>query len=295
LLWPDRIARLERHIDLVFRQDVMPKPPEPKPVALPLPPPEPAIERPKLVVAKNTPPPKKQVDIPELPKIPLTAQLPKVSSPPADMPKVIHTGSFGSSATPTQKLAPANVQTGGFGDPNGLPGTGKQGARLSASALGSFDLPQGPGKGNGTGGAKGVQGAVASSGFGSGITQPGPGSGQKQAVQAAGFAAPVSTNANKSGSTSLPPPTVPVEILYKPKAAYTDEARKLKLEGEVLLEVLFRANGQLQVNRVLRGLGHGLDEAAADAASRIRFKPAQRNGSPVDSTVVVHVLFQLAS
>jgi TonB family protein len=93
----------------------------------------------------------------------------------------------------------------------------------------------------------------------------------------------------------LPPPTVPVEILYKPKAAYTDEARKLKLEGEVLLEVLFRANGQLQVNRVLRGLGHGLDEAAADAASRIRFKPAQRNGSPVDSTVVVHVLFQLAS
>ena len=47
--------------------------------------------------------------------------------------------------------------------------------------------------------------------------------------------------------------------------------------------------------RVLRGLGHGLDEAAVNAANKIKFKPAQRNGSSVDSTAVVHVLFQLAS
>ena len=68
----------------------------------------------------------------------------------------------------------------------------------------------------------------------------------------------------------------------------------MKLQGEVLLEVLFGANGQLHVNRVVRGLGHGLDETAAAAADKIRFKPAEHNGSPVDSTAVVHVTFQLA-
>jgi len=68
----------------------------------------------------------------------------------------------------------------------------------------------------------------------------------------------------------------------------------LKLEGEVLLEVMFGARGQLQVNRVVRGLGHGLDESAVAAANQMRFKPALRNGVPVDSTAIVHVVFQLA-
>ena len=47
-------------------------------------------------------------------------------------------------------------------------------------------------------------------------------------------------------------------------------------------------------DRVVRGLGHGLDEAAITAANKMRFKPALRNGQPVDSTAVVHVVFQLA-
>jgi hypothetical protein len=50
----------------------------------------------------------------------------------------------------------------------------------------------------------------------------------------------------------------------------------------------------VHVNRVVRGLGHGLDEAAIKAASQMRFKPAQRVGTPVDSTAIVHVVFQLA-
>ena len=76
-----------------------------------------------------------------------------------------------------------------------------------------------------------------------------------------------------------------VEITYKPNPVYTDEARNLKLEGEVLLEVEFAANGQLHVNRVVRGLGHGLDEAAIAAANKMRFKPAiaKRAGSGFDS------------
>ena len=75
---------------------------------------------------------------------------------------------------------------------------------------------------------------------------------------------------------------------------YTQEARDLKLEGQVLLEILFTADGHVLVQRVVRGLGHGLDEAAQAAASKMRFKPAMKNGQPVDSTAVVHVVFQLA-
>jgi TonB family protein len=68
----------------------------------------------------------------------------------------------------------------------------------------------------------------------------------------------------------------------------------LKLEGQVLLEILFTADGHVQVQRVVHGLGHGLDEAAVAAAGKMRFKPALRNGQPVDSTAVVHVVFQMA-
>ena len=68
----------------------------------------------------------------------------------------------------------------------------------------------------------------------------------------------------------------------------------MRVEGEVLLEVIFEASGQVRVLRVVRGLGHGLDEAAVRAAEQIRFKPALRDGQPADSTAVLHIIFQLA-
>jgi len=86
----------------------------------------------------------------------------------------------------------------------------------------------------------------------------------------------------------------PVEILSKPRPAYTAEARALHLEGEVLLEIEFAASGELRIVRVARGLGHGLDESAIAAARQIHFRPALRTGAPVDSTALVHIQFQLA-
>jgi hypothetical protein len=50
----------------------------------------------------------------------------------------------------------------------------------------------------------------------------------------------------------------------------------------------------LQVRRVVKGLGHGLDESALRAAEQIRFRPALRDGSPYDSTALVHIVFELA-
>jgi TonB family protein len=68
----------------------------------------------------------------------------------------------------------------------------------------------------------------------------------------------------------------------------------MRIEGEVLLEVVLGASGNLRVVRVVRGLGHGLDDNAVRAAQQIQFKPAMRNGQPADSTVVLHIIFQLA-
>ena len=89
-------------------------------------------------------------------------------------------------------------------------------------------------------------------------------------------------------------PDVPVEIVSKPRPAYTEQARESRVEGEVVLEVLFGASGRLRVIRVVRGLGHGLDDAAVEAARRIDFKPALRNGKPIDYMATLRVVFQLA-
>jgi TonB family protein len=212
----------------------------------------------------------------------------------APTPRLLHTGDFGSSAPATVTAAAQKVQTGGFGDPNGLTGTGKQGAKLYAAPAGGFDMPVGPGQGNGSGGAKGIKGTVASADFGSGVATTAKGDGHG-GVSTGGFGAEqVVHGGPKLAQADAGPANIPVEITFKPQPVYTDEARGLKLEGEVLLEVMFNANGTLHVNRVVRGLGHGLDEAAIAAANKMRFKPALRMGQPTDSTAVVHVMFQMA-
>ena len=68
----------------------------------------------------------------------------------------------------------------------------------------------------------------------------------------------------------------------------------MHLQGEVLVRVTFGASGDLRVGEVVRGLGHGLDEAARRAAEQIRFRPAQRNGAPYETTALVHIVFELA-
>ena len=68
----------------------------------------------------------------------------------------------------------------------------------------------------------------------------------------------------------------------------------MKIEGDVLLEVNFAATGEIRVLRVVRGLGHGLNESATRAAQGMRFKPAQSGGHPIDFRTTVHIVFRLA-
>ena len=242
-----------------------------------------------------------ELEKPELPEVRLKPKLidsgVKPPAPPPPEPKAeVRTGLFstGSSAKPNVDLPARQVQTGGFGDPNGATGEGRPDKVANIASLGSFDLPTGPGVGNGTGGSKGTRGVTASSGFGSGVAPGQDGNGNGRAVRQGGFG---------DTQTAAPPPSrkqaevareTPVEIIFKPKPDYTEEARSKKAEGEVLLRIAFGANGAVRVLETLRGLGYGLDQNAIRAAQQIKFKPAMRDGKPIDSIAIVHIVFQMA-
>lgn len=100
--------------------------------------------------------------------------------------------------------------------------------------------------------------------------------------------------ASRVAAKTAPAPFAGIEILEKPHPVYTEEARRLRIEGTVQLRVVFSAGGQIKVLSVVKGLGHGLDEAAVRAAEAIRFRPAQRDGRPVDAPAVIQIQFQLA-
>jgi TonB family protein len=273
--------------------------PAPQPEEIPPPPPKHIA---KLIVPRSLVPPRVkplQVATPDLPQINQTLTEAKFEAPtpgPARPREPVKTGlmTSGSAAVATVNLPVSKVQTGGFGDPDGLPDESKPG-RVSINHLGSPALPTGPGYGNGTGGANGVRGTVASAGFGNGVAIPPGGSGPRSEVKAGGFAAAtVGSDVPRAKSTEDTSAVQPVVILEKPNPVYTQEARKLGLEGEVLVEVVFPASGPVRIIRVSKGLGHGLDEAAISAAQRIRFKPATQSGQPVDFPATVHIEFQLA-
>ena len=308
-IWPDRldISRQYHVTELIPMPSLQPKPlkmkPPPRTLRAKLLPVAPVFETPKLTVPREIRAPKPQHTEEVAPKIEVNNFTPTVLKQVTGGARpslIVHTGEFGSTATPTVNAPIQKVQTGGFGDPNGIPGQGKPNAHLVTANSGAFDLPQGAGTGNGSGGAKGIKGTIASAGFGNGIAQGGQGDGRSNgrgaaSVQTAGFAEQqVTRGATKPQQAERGPATAPVEILSKPSPVYTEEARRLRLEGEVLLEVMFGANGQLRVNRVVRGMGHGLDEAAIEAAKKMRFKPAQHYNQSIDSTATVHVVFQLA-
>jgi len=261
----------------------------------------PAVEEPPVVASLTLPPlvkPKKREAEVEAPALKNSSgRLPEL---PGGRPVVnvvaVNTFSTGSSVMPTTNRPASQVQTGGFGDPNGVPARAGNGRAVNINAFGAWELPSGPGRGNGWGGANGVPGVVASAGFGNGVAVEIPKKGSADTtVKPAGFAtsAPAPEAQPKRTATN-DSPTTPVEILIKPKPNYTNEGRKLKVEGEVRLEVLFTAGGEVQVLQVLQGLGHGLDEQAVRAAQQIKFKPAQRQGKAIDSRATLHIIFQLA-
>jgi TonB family protein len=173
----------------------------------------------------------------------------------------------------------------------------RTGGAASGVKLGGFDVSAADR--NGDNGHTGHTVVVASSGFDSNRAPGGaPAGWGNRATGVAGFdasrevAAPTRPVAQRAAN--LTPQVTPVEISFKPKPAYTPDARKRKIEGEVQLEVVFRANGQISVLRVVHSLDSGLDESARAAANQIRFQPATRDGIPIDVRGIVHIVFELS-
>jgi TonB family protein len=267
-------------------------PPPPPPVKRPpVMPPKPLPTPPKLVVETPPPPPPVvKLDPPKLtplpPKpLPPTPEI-KIAAPPA--PKIVNLGNPKAASVPNHDPNPSPVRLGNPNSPVSPIGP----------AIGNVNLGRGvqgmPGANNGNGPRS------TTVNLGNGL----PGGSNMNAHPGNSVAAvkPVTG----FGGNGAPPPATqpkvqavsvssPPKVIYKPNPVYSSEALAMHIEGNVKVRIKVLASGQVQVEQVTQGLGHGLDESAKQAAAATRFKPAvDSNGHPIDWEGVVVVNFQMS-
>jgi TonB family protein len=258
----------------------IPKPeqkPEVKPVQL-----EAKVNVPKMAAAKPA------IILAPQPKAALTAAMPAQVPQAHPSTAPVHLGeTFGVTPNPNATRA---ATVAAIGNPYG---------GMNGPAVAPHGIVGSTGIGNSTtrsGSNAGVVGKVASAGIpgsaGTGGNTYGSGSGTGK-VASAGIPAIQQAAIVTPAATAIPRSTA-IEVLSKPAPQYTSEARQLKLQGDVVLRVIFTANGQVLVQSIVHGLGHGLDEEARRVAQLIRFRPATRDGQPIDTTTNITITFQLA-
>lgn len=299
------ITKPEQHVTLIapvipaYKPKIVPQPVLRKPIFLKkevvVLPKKPIIPPP--VVKPPEPKPQILAKAPEIKPLPVPAQaLPdvKMAAPAPPKPEV-HTGVFASNDLAKGPKVPNQVKVGGFGDPKGVPSSSdSRPAKLMMARLGGFDMPNGDG--NGGGGGHSQNGGVRAAGFGSAGDPNGVpgGTGTHGTVRTGSFGdGTIAGPRQTTQAHPAQPATTPVEILFKPKPVYSQEARQMQLEGQISLEVVFLSTGGVKVLRVIHGLGHGLDEAAEQAAQQVRFRPATRDGVPVDTNATIYITFEL--
>jgi len=255
-------------------------------INMPKPEPKPALKPLEMEAKLNTPvikTAKPAIVLAPQPKAALTAAMPAQNNTVKASTAPVHLGeTFGVTPNPNA-TRPATVAA--IGNPYG----GMQGPAVAPhGVVGSAGI----GNGLKSGSNAGTVGKVAQAGIpgGTGTASTGYQAGGR--VGSAGIqnqvaATPASQQKREVAPTSL-------EVISKPAVQYTAEARQLKVQGDVILRVTFTAAGQVVINSVVHGLGHGLDEEARRVASQIRFRPATRNGQAVDMTTNITITFQLA-
>ncbi len=302
-------AIVQRRMESITLNLPVSKPPEIKVKTPPAPripppvlPPTVHIQPPRLVVTRTEPKPQMQ----PLPIVKEKAQLPieHASKPQvvlAPQPKAALAFAAAPAVAPQARPSTTAVH---FGDLNGARPNANANRPATVAALGNpyggnqgrAEAPRGvvgsAGFGNGTrsGSSAGVVGHVASAGI--------PGSAmERQAnaghVAAAGIPGMVHPAAPALAAAPVVRTTPPVLVVSN-KPEYTPEARQLNIQGDVVLSVTITSAGTTVVHGVVRGLGHGLDQSAIRSASTYRFRPATRNGQPVDYSTNIIVRFQTA-
>ena len=146
------------------------------------------------------------------------------------------------------------LNLGVLGDPNGVAGPPSDG-RGKCCGIGD-------GEGDGVGNKKG----------------PGYGNGPPGAI---------------SGRSGIEGTVTPPELVWKTEPQYTEEARRAKLQGTVILQIEIDQHGKVQTVSVRQSLGLGLDDRAIDTVRSWRFRPGRKNGQPVVTTAYVEVNFRL--
>jgi TonB family protein len=217
------------------------------------------------------------------PKAALTAAMPAQDNSRKPSTAPVHLGqTFGVTPNPNA-TRPATIAA-----------IGNEYGNMRGPAIAPHGVPGSTGIGNGLkyGSNSGVVGKVASAGIPGATGTAGTGTYSGGRVATTGIpsvsrAVVVQQVVDKPASTSL-------EVISKPPVRYTAEARQLKIQGDVVLRVTVTASGQVVVQGVVHGLGHGLDEEARRVAQQMRFRPATRNGHAVDTTTNITITFQLA-
>ena len=219
------------------------------------------------------PPPKAELKGPSIERSPVPRPRPISARPPApkprDVPPPVRPQPVARPVEPPPVPAPAPV-------PQVVApvATAPADAKDRAGTLGGAPRESDShGSGAGTGVGSG-EGSGIGEGTGSGI---GPGSGGG-----------TGGGPHRPGSGITPP-----GLLREVRPDYTEEARRRGVEGDVVLEIVVRADGTVGNLKVLQGLSGGLDQRAIDAVRQWRFSPARRFGTPVDVMVEVAVEFKL--
>jgi len=268
---PPRPAEVKLEAPKINMPKIEPKPVE-KPIEM-----EAKLNTPQMKQAKPA------IVLAPQPKPALTAAMPAQSNTVKASTAPVHLGdTFGVTPNPN---ASRPAQVAAIGNPYG----GMQGPAVAPhGVVGSTGI----GNGLKAGSNAGTVGKVASAGI------PG-GAGTATTAAPTGKVASAGIPTQMVATAATPAQTAQVastnlEVLSKPAVQYTAEARQLRVQGDVILRVTFTASGQVLIKGVVRGLGHGLDEEARRVAEQIRFRPATRNGQPIDLTTNITITFQLA-
>jgi len=161
-------------------------------------------------------------------------------------------------APPLSQLPAANLPY--YGDPFGVPGPPSSGPGTGGGIGSGTGGGVGPGTGSGVGPGRG--GGFGGGDLGSGVYRVGGG-------------------------------VTPPSVIYRVEPAYSEEARKARYQGTVVLSAIVRKDGTLEVLKVVRGVGLSLDENAIQALRQWKFRPGAKDGTPVDVFLYVEVNFSL--
>ncbi|HEX2522682.1 MAG TPA: energy transducer TonB, partial [Terriglobia bacterium] len=151
------------------------------------------------------------------------------------------------------QLPPVSVAQ--LGDPLGIPGPPSSGPGTGGGIGTGTGGGVGPGKGPGVGPGEG-------GGLGGGPFRVG-----------GGVSAPI--------------------VVYRIEPNYSEDARRARYQGSVVLSAIVRKDGSIQILKVVRGLGLGLDENAVEALRQWKFRPGTRSGEPVDVALNIEINFAL--